>query len=75
MIAERGKDSAPREGAIQSDVLTEAAIMLEQELARAHHVLPPEKKGAVIALLYELLQEGPAHRQRHTLQRILRLVR
>ena len=75
MLAETGKDAAPREGAIQSDLLTEAALMLEQELALAQQVLPPETKGAVLALLYELLREGPAHRQRHKLQRILRLVR
>ena len=72
--AERGHDDVPREGAIQSDLLTEAAIMLEQELALAHQVLPPEKKGEAIALLYELLREGPAHHQRQKLQRILRLV-
>jgi hypothetical protein len=74
MIAERGNDYAPREGAINSDLLTEAAIMLEQELALAHQVLPPDKKGEAIALLYELLREGPEHSQRQKLKRILRLV-
>jgi transcriptional regulator with XRE-family HTH domain len=74
MIAEEGNDYAPPEGAINSDLLTEAAIMLEQELALAHKVLPPDKKGEAIALLYELLREGPEHSQRQKLQRILRLV-
>jgi transcriptional regulator with XRE-family HTH domain len=74
MIAEQGNDYALREGAINSDLLTEAAIMLEQELALAHQVLPPDKKGEVIALLYELLREGPEHSQRQKLKRILRLM-
>jgi transcriptional regulator with XRE-family HTH domain len=74
MIAESGNDYASREGAINSDLLTEAAIMLEQELALVHKVLPPDKKGEVIALLYELLREGPEHNQRQKLKRILRLV-
>lgn len=74
MIAEGGNDYASREGAINSDLLTKAAIMLEQELALAHKVLPPDKKGEAIALLYELLREGPEHSQRQKLKRILRLV-
>jgi hypothetical protein len=48
--------------------------MLEQELALAHQVLPPDKKGEVLALLYELLREGREHSQRQKLKRILRLV-